>query len=224
MPAETVDVAELTRFVAPKPVFKPTTNAAATEAMTPRPRDNQPAPSVSERVAAEGNDLLATLLRASQEAAKTAAKALEQQKTPRTPGKKKETALTQGQTAPNLAAKEAVARFSAADICSDQDFIIRTRRLDILSPEVRALFHANGGDKYLLPGVTFAVAFENLKREIMGRLRSNNKTPAPYSRHTNVSRDSLKPVHGMPEPPSYGARQEAERLQANRKWAGIPNE
>lgn len=202
------------RFVSKVPTFQLTTNAAALEAMTPKPKDTTPAPSMVARVASIGNVDLAALLASTQAAAREHAKILESEKKPRTPRKPKEE--TQAG-----APKVAVPKFQPSDILDDASFIRKTRDIDIHTPEARALFWANGGE--VVAGLTYAQSYDNLRRYKLSKIKhANSATPAPYQRNTVVQGARLLPP-GTPTTDDHIRRREgvnrAERMAANEKWA-----
>ena len=157
-------MSEVTRFASPRPSFHAPKNAAALEAMAPRPKDTTPAPSVVARAEASGNMDLAALIAASQAMAKQNAQAIEQNKKPRQARKPK------GEPAQAAPAKEAAPKYAPEDVLSDADFIRQTRDIDIRTPRAQALFWANGGEHHMIPGMTFAQAWDNLRRSIVASL------------------------------------------------------
>jgi len=59
-----------------------------------------------------------------------------------------------------------VGYFTPDDVCNDaMTFIIRTRSSDIHTPEMKALFWANGGADYMEAGLGYATAFYNLRSD-----------------------------------------------------------
>lgn len=59
-----------------------------------------------------------------------------------------------------------VGPFSPSDVCADdKEFIVRTRSSDIHTPEMKALFWANGGADCLKAGLGYAAAFSNLRND-----------------------------------------------------------
>lgn len=152
------------RFESPRPAFQQPANA---ELLTPQERDNSPAKSLSQQAREGGNESLAKLIAKGEEAAKmfeARQKALKEGRplpsAPRKPRKKNDTAPT-----------VEVGSFGPEDVLSDRDFIIRTRSSDIHSDEMRRLFWANGGEKWIRAGLGYAAAYTNLRNDKMKAIR-----------------------------------------------------
>ncbi|MER3478883.1 MAG: hypothetical protein C4287_23495 [Leptolyngbya sp. ERB_1_2] len=62
-------------------------------------------------------------------------------------------------------------QFTEGDVCDERTFIIRTRSSDIHSEEMKRLFWANGGEKYLVLGLSYASAFANLRNDKMKSIK-----------------------------------------------------
>ncbi len=212
-------MSEATRFSSPRPTFRAPTNANAVEAMTPKPKDNTPAPSVVQRTIAGGNEALAKLLAESQAAAKASAKVIEANAKPRTPRK----SSGESPTSEAPAHKEASPKFKPEDVVDDATFIRRTRG-DIQSPEVQALFWANGGERHMTGGLTYAQALDNLRREKMQRIRNPQVPQTAYTRHMTLPQGKVI-TPGMPTEEDrvrqFQAQQNAKRIVTNERWAGI---
>lgn len=161
------DPSDITRFTSKRPVFQAPKNAVALEAMAPRLKDNSPAPSVKTRAEASGNFDVAALIAASHMLVKRNAKVIDQGYNPR-----------QSRTVPTQSlkvAKETAPKFQPSDVVDNATFIRKTRALDTHSPEAQALFWANGGEHYMVAGLTFAQAFDNMRREMMLHLSNIRK-------------------------------------------------
>lgn len=62
--------------------------------------------------------------------------------------------------------REAAVAFTAEDICPDErSFLVRTRSTNLHSHEMKRLFWANGGETLIERGLTYAQAFDILRRE-----------------------------------------------------------
>lgn len=225
-------MSDITRFQAPRPTFRATTNPHAAEAMTPGVKDTTPSPSVIQRTEANGDLALAKLLADSQVAAKASAKVIESSKRPRTPrqslGESSTSAsnVDNGKTSGASGNKTASSKFQSDDVVDDTTFIQRTR-VDIHSPEVQALFWANGGERHMVAGLTYAQAFENLRREKMQLIKHPKPSPTAYSRHTSLPQGKVI-TPGIPTSEErtlqLEAASQARRLISNERWAGIKND
>src|SRR5262249_13409240 len=126
-------------------------------------KDNTPSPTLVEKAKSEGNDKLAEMIAKAQASAKAAAERAAAKRegrtlpsVPRKPSKKKETPIV-----------VQVGHFNPEDVCDERNFIIRTRSSDIHSDEMRRLFWANGGEKYIKAGLGYAAAYTNLRNDKM---------------------------------------------------------
>jgi hypothetical protein len=148
------------RFEAPRPTYQVPQNA---DYMNVKEKDSTPAPSLVQKAKSEGNDKLSEMIAKAQASAKAAAERVaaqrEGRKLPSTPRKsaKKESAPIVVQ----------VGHFNPEDVCDDRTFIIRTRSSDIHTDEMRSLFWANGGEKFIKAGLGYAAAYTNLRTEKM---------------------------------------------------------
>ncbi len=149
------------RFEAPRPAYQAPVNAGYT---TPTQRDNTPAKSLVQKAKESGSEKLAALIAKAEENAKKAVARAE--------------ALRAGKTIPSqkrVKKSEAVpvvqvGHFNPEDVCDEKTFIIRTRSSDIHSEEMKRLFWANGGKKFIDAGLGYASAYANLRNEKMKAL------------------------------------------------------
>jgi hypothetical protein len=217
-------MSDVTRFTSPRPSFRAPTNASALEAMAPRLKDTTPAPSVVARAEAAGNVDLAALIAASQTMAKQNAKVIERDKKPR------QARAPKGETAeaetPKVA-KEPTPKFQPSDVVDDVEFIRRTRSINTHTPEAQSLFWANGGEHHMTAGLTYAQAYDNLRREKIARLHDAKlgKPTTPYRRAVSLPTDTRIVTPGLPTQQDR-MRQQAARDRAlltvsNERWAGI---
>lgn len=156
--AKPIAVVVTDRFEAPKPTYQAPQNA---DYMKQEVKDNTPAKSLLQKAKEEGNDKLVQLLEKAEASAKAAverAKAKsEGRKLPSTPTKRKEKK--------SEPVKVQVGHFNPEDVCDDRTFVIRTRSSDIHTEEMKRLFWANGGEKFMKVGLGYASAFSNLRQE-----------------------------------------------------------
>lgn len=145
------------RFEAPRPAFQAPANA---ELMTPARKDTTPAKPLDQQV--QENDEVAARIAAIN-------KKLELQK-------QRAIAKREGKTLPPAQRKTknsgpvthivVVGPFGPEHVCkTNEEFIVRTRSSDIHSPEMKALFWANGGETYMKAGLGYAAAFSNLRND-----------------------------------------------------------
>lgn len=145
------------RFESPRPAFQAPTNA---ELMTPIKKDTTPAKPLDQKVQedAEVADRIAEIN-----------KRMELQK-------QRDIAKRQGKVLPPAQRKSkksgpvthivVAGPFAPEDVCkTNEEFIVRTRSSDIHSPEMKALFWANGGETYMKAGLGYAAAFSNLRND-----------------------------------------------------------
>lgn len=213
--ADPIDPSEITRFSSPKPQFKFPVNTHAIEAMAQTEKDTTPAPSVVARVSATGNVDLAAMIAATQAAARAHAKLVEHEAKPRASRVSK----TPTVVAP---ARVLAPLFQPEDVVGDAEFIKRTRSIEIHTPEAKALFHANGGSKFLSVGLSYAQSYDMLRKEKMVRPVGN---ATPYHRATSTPTNAKIMVPGMPDPRDrqryLQAEEDAKRVVSNQRWAGI---
>ena len=220
------------RFTSPRPTFQATSNANAIESITPKIKDTTPSPSVVERLEQEGNTYLASLLAEAQRAAKehaTLASERARERLPRT--KEKETYYDPNEERlhtsdePEVSVAVVEGKFQPSDVLDDATFIRRTRDTNIHTPEMRALFWANGGGHHMVGGLQYAQAFDNLRREKMRKLQGERAPSTPYQRNTTLTPDTKVITPGVPTPADrqrkFSAQVRATRIVANEKWAGI---
>lgn len=182
---------------------RPTFTAPKDDDLTsPKSQDHhEPAPSLVKRAEIEGNDKIATLLAKVQQDAKDQAKIIETVKKPRAASKKKDSS-SEGETTegPVTTGRAPV---DPAHILSDAEFVKRTRAGDLFSihdPEVKLLFWANGGEDHYKGGLSYAQAFENLRREKLNRIAFPNKgNEERYHRVRPLPPGTKAYVSGVPD-------------------------
>lgn len=182
------------RFESPKPIFQSTSNQSAIEAITPKETDHTPAPTVVERLHQAGHSHLAELLQEAQQQAKL--HALTQthiRKHVPVPRVKKE-----NDSQVRLPVDESEGKYQLSDVVSDREFIRRTRDGNLHTPEMQSLFWANGGQRHLVGGLSYAQAFSNLRREKMTKLQGEKVSSTPYQRHTSVAPGTKSITPGTP--------------------------
>ena len=209
------DPSEITRFSSPRPHYKLPVNTHAIEAMAQVEKDTTPAPSVVARVSATGNIDLAAMIAATQAAARSHAKLVEHEAKPRASRVSKTSTVVEP-------TRVLAPLFQPEDVVGDAEFIKRTRTIEIHTPEAKALFHANGGGRYLSAGLTYAQAYDMLRKDKMARPVSNT---APYRRAAPTPTNAKIVVPGMPDPQDrqryLQAEEDAKRVVSNQRWAGI---
>lgn len=157
-----VAVSQEERFTAPRPAY----NAPKDESVTtPQPRDNTPSLSLVERTKREGKDILADKIAKAQEAAKQAMERLNGNKSA-TPKPRVAKPRKGKEQSPGMVP----VAFKPEDVCDPATFIKRTRSGDYHTPEMKALFYANGGAEYMKAGISYANAFSNLRSDMMKRI------------------------------------------------------
>lgn len=107
----------------------------------------------------------------------------------------------------------------------DETYIRKTRKgTNLHDPEIKELFHKAGGANYMVSGLSYAQAFESMRRVILKRIADKGKAKqeiVPYQRCLSSSiKSSITP--GMPKREEFVARDNAtrdakERL-ATEKW------
>jgi len=150
------------RFKAPRPVFQAPKNVHSLEAIAPKVKENAPAPSLKVQAETTGSDVVKRALLAASEAAKTEVPD-ETSKTPRAKKAKVEKVET-----PKV---NAAPEFGPEDVCDDATFIKKTRDGNYHTPEMKRIFWANGGERHMVAGLTYAQAMSNLRTEKMRNLR-----------------------------------------------------
>ena len=151
---------EVDRFKSPRPVFQAPQNAVH---IAPKVKDNTPAPSLASQAHNAASDKVKAALLAASEAAKTVTPDTYSSK-PRQRKAKVETPVTKVSTS--------VPQFGPEDVCPDDaTFIKKTRDGNYHTPEMKRIFWANGGERHMVAGLTYAQAFSNLRTEKMRNLR-----------------------------------------------------
>lgn len=196
------------------------------EIITPKSQDHHdPAPSLVKRAESEGKDKIAELLAKVQQAAKDQAKIIETAKKPKTT--KKKTVSAEGETT-TVEVVTGRAPVDPTHIISDAEFVKRTRAGDLFSihdPEIKLLFWANGGEYHLVGGLSYAQAFENLRREKLNRIAFPTKSDGSEEKYRRVR--PLPPgtrayVSGMPDIAAKAqAEQEAKFRGENDNFFGF---
>lgn len=214
------------RFVSPRPTFQAPTNASALEVIAPRPKDTTPSRSVVERVEDSGDADLAELLAQAQQGAREHATLASERVRERLPRHERLPRFDEESEEKTVkVAKSATPKFQPSDVLDDTTFIRKTRDASIHTPEVQALFWANGGEAHMVAGLTMAQAFDNLRREKMRKLQGAKATTTPYHRHTSQIPGAKVITPGMPTQEDRIRQREgqmrATRIVANEKWAGI---
>lgn len=174
------------RFHSPRPKFIPSGN----NLLIPKDQDHHtPSPSLISRAENEGKVDIAELIKHAQEEARSMAKV--QEKITRI--KKNRVEDQEAEVFP-VSERE----IDPSLILTDEEFIKRTRGRSILDPDVKALFFANGGAKHLIGSIVYGVAFENLRREKLNRLRGNSSRE-PYKRVYQAPTGTRSYVAGLPD-------------------------
>ena len=219
------------RFTSPRPTFQATSNQNAIEAITPKEKDTTPSLSVVERLEQSGNIYLASLLEEAQKKAKehatlASARAHERLRTRRESAPVVEDDSEKLPTfnepdVPVVAAN----KFQPSDVLDDMTFIRKTRDGNVHTTEMQALFWANGGEKHMVGGLSYAQAFDNLRREKMRKLQGEKAASTPYQRHTTLIPGAKVMTPGMPSQRDRDRKRNAQvratRIVANEVWAGI---
>jgi hypothetical protein len=165
-----VAVQQEDRFAAPRPAYNAPTNV---DHITPRVKDNTPAPSIVERAKKSDDPKLAAMLEKWDVAQKKAREAFERSQ-----------AQKEGRPLPKVTrvrkAKAPVpciapVQFNPEDVVDPATFIKRTVNGDYHSPEMKRLFFANGGGDLLKTGLSYANAFGNLRQAKMKELQATKK-------------------------------------------------
>lgn len=221
------------RFVSPKPTFQATSNANAIESITPKDKDTIPSLSVVERLRQSDNAYLASLLEEAQAKAKEHATLASERARERLPRTKEKAATYYDPNEERLATFHepevplvvVEGKFQPSDVLDDATFIRRTRDTNIHTPEMRALFWANGGGHHMVGGLQYAQAFDNLRREKMRKLQGERAPSTPYQRNATLTPDTKVITPGVPTPADrqrkFSAQVRATKIVANEKWAGI---
>lgn len=204
--------AEAERFTAPRPAFVTPKDEGL---LTPKSQDHHaPAPSLVTRAVSEGNDKIAALLEKAQKDAKEQAKIIEAAKKPSTQKKrtKKEEEKSEGSTSGP--------QFEPHHVMSDIEFVKLTRAGDnftIHDPEVKAIFWANGGERHLVGDLSYAQAFENLRREKLNSLLPGSKSETKYNRVLPLPPGTKVWTPGVPTMSDLAAKARAEAEAKARK-------
>lgn len=170
IPKVAVAVQQEDRFAAPRPTFNAPQNA---DHITPKVRDNTPAPSVRE-LAKQSADPKVVAMLEKQEASLQKAKEAFARSQAQKEGKPlpKATRVRKAKAPVPCVIR---VQFNPEDVCDAATFIKRTVTGDYHSPEMKRLFYANGGEKYLLAGLSYANAFSVLRQDKMKELRAVKK-------------------------------------------------
>jgi len=175
----------LNRFVSPQPLFiKPT---GTDDILKPPPKDNRPAQSIKDQAV---NKKIYELLQQAKQLSSTVAKdQADKPKTKEASKTKERKTLTE-----NLPEKK-ITFCEAHIIESDSEFIKITRTMSIFDKGAHNLLLANGGKKYLDQGLTFAAAWDLLRKE----RQSNLLKPAGSQFDKRPALNNYKSyVQGMP--------------------------
>lgn len=144
------------RFSAPRPVFQAPKNANSLEAMTPKVKDSKPSPSLASQASQASNAAVKAALLAASKAAKT--------DIPDEGGTSRVRAV-KVEEKPATPVVDSRPKFGPEDVCDEATFIKRTIRGNLHDPECVRLFWANGGERHMVKGLTYAQAFHNLRQE-----------------------------------------------------------
>jgi hypothetical protein len=177
-------------------------------------KDHTPAPSLVERARQQGNHKLAELLQQATQHAKHHARKAEDQPQRR---EKKPSGVI-GVVKKHIP----TSHYDESHICDDLTFIQRTRCLDAHSAEMKALFYANGGQRYMDLGMVYGAALDMLRRDKAAKLRaSNSSINAPVDKLSGKAY-----VPGLPTPAQLTARENAEKdavkRQLDKAWLELP--
>jgi hypothetical protein len=216
------------RFTSKRPTFQPSSNQNAIDAITPNQKDTTPPASVVERLEQEGHTELAAMLAHAQAAAKENATIIESKRaSARVPRDERfSTRWAESEPKPEVATPtKQVAKFQPSDVVDDMTFIRKTRDSNIHTPEMTALFWANGGERHMVSGLSYAQAFGNLRQEKMRNLRGVKAPSTPYQHHGSLPQGTKVITPGMPTIADRERHMKAQtrqtRVVANEKWAGI---
>lgn len=220
------------RFTSPRPTFQATSNQNAIEAITPKEKNTTPSLSVVERLEQSGNIYLASLLEEAQKKAKehatlASARAHERLRTRRESAPVVDDSENEKLPTFNEPDVPVVAanKFQPSDVLDDMTFIRKTRDGNVHTPEMQALFWANGGERHMVGGLSYAQAFDNLRREKMRKLQGEKAASTPYQRHTALIPGAKVMTPGMPSQRDRDRKRNAQvratRIVANEVWAGI---
>ena len=105
-------------------------------------------------------------------------------------------------------------------VCSDEEFIVKTRTKTIHDEGVKELFFANGGEEMVDNYDTLAQAFDALRREKMVKL-ANARNPQLQKPIQNRQEEKKVYVRGLPSDAQRireRAAQDARRRQDNEEW------
>ncbi len=124
-------------------------------------------------------------------------------------------------------AKGTIVSYTSEDVCSDENFIMRTRAHTIHDPGMKALFFANGGVAMYQDYDTLAQAFDALRRTKMMLIAGLTPAKSPYERVPRLANQDITiyvPGKSVEETirEREGERTEARRRQANQEWLAQP--
>ena len=161
-----VTVQDTDRFHAPRPVFQSPTNPNSLEAISKKTKDNTPSSSLASQASVAVNEKIKSALLAASQAAKT------------TIPETRATIRKRSKESQNVTFTQVVQedpQFGPEDVCDDSTFVRKTIRGELHTNEYKRLFWANGGEKHLVGGLTYAQAFCNLRNEKLRILRQNKE-------------------------------------------------
>lgn len=125
-------------------------------------------------------------------------------------------------------AKPALAKFGPEHVCSDAEFIVRTRAFTIHDPEMKELFFANGGEDIYDGYETLAQAFDSLRRQKQARLTQiAGSEVGEYRRFQPKNENEMVYVPGLvahAEAARERAKEAARFRAENENWIRQPIE
>lgn len=152
------------RFASPRPTYNAPTDA---EYLTPRVKDNTPAPSIREVAKQSADPKVVAMMEKWEVSQAKAREAFE-----RAQGRKEGRSVTRTRKAKQPVTSIIIrVQFGPEDVVDAVTFIKRTVNGDYHSPEMKRLFFANGGEAYLKAGLSYASAFSNLRNDIMKNIK-----------------------------------------------------
>lgn len=133
------------------------------------------------------------------------------------------------EVSPAAVIKGPLIRYSAEHVCSDEEFIIKTRAHSIHDPGMKELFFANGGEEIVDDYSTLAGAFDVLRRNKMTKIAKAATGNVEYSQDNRIAAHDVKVfVPGSTPEKAYRereqARAEAKRRADNEAWLSQPIE
>ena len=155
------------RFTAPRPAYNAPANAELT---TPKVKDNAPAPSLVELAKQSDDEKIRALWANSESKAREAFERAQARKEGKPVAK-----VTRVRKSKVQVVSIPTVQFGPEDVCDPETFIKRTRSGDYHTPEMKRLFHANGGERFLKAGLSYANAFSILRQEKMKELKDTKK-------------------------------------------------